>query len=313
METGFRAAGPRGLEGAVREDNPVLDYLPDADGTVALLRDRGGRHLTGDAGQAMPVFSATKMLIAVAALRLAESGLLGLDDAARGWLPQVPGLITVRELLSHTAGLPDYAAAGSYVAAVAAQPGRPWGLDQILAAALAGDHSPAAAFRYSNAGYWILGAVMEHAARRPLARILDETVLRPVAMASTFYPDVGAGVTSDGYDTRWAGPAGAAWSTAGDLDRFLAALFDGTLLPARALAAMTAPTPVEAQPPWRRPAYGLGLMMDRELGTFGHGGAGPGYHAAAFIAPESGRSAVILARSSASADLTAAALRWLAA
>lgn len=300
-------------------DNRQVIDNPEAWGDVtALARDGDGRRVVGDPERRQPVFSVTKMFLAVAVLRLAESGVLGLDDEVHRWLPQTAEKIsaekiTVREVLSHTAGLPDYAAIASYAAAVAARPGQPGDLDEILAAALAGDRPCRGAFRYSNVGYWILGAVTERATGRSLGETLEAMVFGPAAMASTSYPQAGAGVTSDGYDTRWAGPAGAAWSTAADLDLFLAALFGGTLIAAGSLAAMTCCGPVEAHPPWRRPGYGLGLMVDSELGTFGHGGSGPGYNIAAFTGPASGRSAVVLARSSAPADPTGLALRWLAA
>jgi Beta-lactamase len=45
-----------------------------------------------------------------------------------------------------------------------------------------------------------------------------------------------------------------------------------------------------AGPPWRESAYGLGLMIDRGLGTFGHGGEGPGHTSAALIIPADNRS-----------------------
>jgi D-alanyl-D-alanine carboxypeptidase len=128
------------------------------------------------------------------------------------------------------------------------------------------------------------------------------------------YPEVGAGVTGTGYDTRWAGPAGAAWSTAADVTAFLAALFHRSLLPAGALAAMTAAVPVAVPPTdttWRDPGYGLGLMADRGRGVFGHGGGGPGYRSAAFIAPHRHRSVAVLARDSAGIDPTDLALDLL--
>src|ERR1022692_108310 len=294
-------------------DRQVLDELAVCADVAALVRDRDGRHVIGDVEALVPVFSVTKMFLAVATLRLAESGHLGLDAQVRRWLPQISGAITVREILGHTAGLPDYPATADYLAAVADRPGEPWGLTEILDASLTGDWPPRGAFSYANVGYWLLGAVIERTTGVPLAGTLAAEVFRPAEMAATFYPEIGAGVTGDGYDTRWAGPAGAAWSTASDVDRFLAALLGGALLHAGSLAAMTSAKPAGAHPPWREPGYGLGVMVDGSLGTFGHGGGGPGYQAAAFIAPGAGRAAVILARSSscALASPTELALRWL--
>lgn len=299
-------------------DRQVLDELADRADVAALLRDRDGQHVVGDAGSAVPVFSVTKMFMAVATLRLAEAGHLELDAQARRWLPQIASTITVREILGHTAGLPDYIATAGYLAAVAARPGEPWDLAEIVAVSLAAEHSPRGMFRYANVGYWLLGAVIEHVTGGPLAGTLTGEVFRPAEMTATFYPEVGSGVTGDGYDTRWAGPAGAAWSTASDVDQFIAALLGGALLRPSSLLAMTSATPAGTHPPWREPWYGLGLMLDSSLGIVGHGGGGPGYQAAAFTAPAAGRSAVILARSGAGLSPpelspTELALRWLVA
>jgi CubicO group peptidase (beta-lactamase class C family) len=306
-------------------DRKVLDELADRADAAALLRDRGGRQVVGDVDAAVPVFSVTKMFVAVATLRLAESGHLGhlgLDAQVRQWVPQIASPITVREILGHTAGLPDYIATGAYLAAVASGPGEPWDLAEILKVSLTAEHSPRGEFRYANVGYWLLGAVIERVTGVPLAGTLAAEVFRPAEMTATFYPEIGAGVTGDGYDTRWAGPAGAAWSTAPDVDRFLAALLGGALVGTGSLAAMTSATPAGVHPPWREPGYGLGLMVDGVLGILGHGGGGPGYQAAAFTAPGAGRSAVILARSpsppspsqspsSVRTSPTELALRWL--
>jgi CubicO group peptidase (beta-lactamase class C family) len=299
------------MAGRRPDDGQVPDELADRAGVAALLRDREGQHVVGDAGSAVPVFSVTKMFVAVATLRLAEAGHLPLDAQARRWLPQIASTITVREILGHTAGLPDYIATAGYLTAVAARPGEPWDLAEIVAVSLAAEHSPRGMFRYANVGYWLLGAVIERVTGVPLAGTLAEEVFRPAEMTATLYPEVGSGVTSDGYDTRWAGPAGAAWSTASDVDQFLAALLGGALLRPGSLAEMMSATPAGVHPPWREPGYGLGLMIDSGLGIFGHGGGGPGYQAAAFTAPGAGRSAVILARSGTELRPTELALRWL--
>ncbi|MEV6081602.1 serine hydrolase domain-containing protein [Streptomyces sp. NPDC052069] len=286
-----------------------LDVDGDADIAVAVLDSRG-LHTTG-VKAAQPVFSVTKMFVATAALRLIESGRLALDDEVSRRVPQAPSGITVRHLLGHTSGLPDYASAPAYLDAVAARPAQPWSLEQIASIALVGDRSAPGRFRYCNLGYWLLGAFIEEVTATPLERTLAEVVFEPAGMASTSYPAPGAGLTETGYDTRWAGPAGAAWATPADLVRFLTELLERPLLSVPSLAAMTTVTPVAAGPPWREPGYGLGLMIDGWHHTFGHGGSGPGYSSAAFVVPGLGRSVAMIARSSAGADLSAPALRFL--
>jgi CubicO group peptidase (beta-lactamase class C family) len=90
----------------------------------------------------------------------------------------------------------------------------------------------------------------------PLAEVLAAEVFGPAAMTDTAYPGAKKSLTADGYSTLWAGPAGAVWSTARDLDKFLAALLNTTLLTARDQAIMRQVTLITPQPPWLRPATG---------------------------------------------------------
>ncbi len=257
------------------------------------------------------MFSITKMFIAVACLRLAGRRSLELDKDARAWLPAAPAGVTLRELLSHTGGLGDYPATDAYQAAVAAHPAEPWDLEQILAVSLAQPISGPGHVRYCNAGYWMLGAVIERVTRTPLGELLAAEVFSPAEMTETAYPDLRQSITADGYSTRWAGPAGAVWSTAPDLDKFLVALLNQTLLTAGALAAMSRATAIEPHPPWPAPGYGLGVMTDHVLHAIGHGGNGPGYQTAAFTLLSGDRSAVVIAAEGALPDPIQEAIRWL--
>lgn len=199
------------------------------------------------------------MFVATAAVKLAESGRLTLDAEMPDHVPAAPADLTLREALAHTGGLPDYAMTTHYTAAVDAQPGKPWGLDEIVDVGLRATRSARGSFHYSNLGYWLAGAVLEAMAGTSLTDLLSRLVFQPAGMVSTTYPAVGAGVTVDGYDTRWAGPGGAAWSTPADLLAFLDALTHGALVSPASLATMTEATPVDAgDGPWCRPGYGLG-------------------------------------------------------
>lgn len=272
------------------------------------VRDAAGTSVAGPVSAA-PAFSITKLFVATAVMRLVESGQLSLEDAAS---TRVPG-VTVREMLGHTGGLPDYATTTAYLDAVTARPAKPWGVEEITAVAMTGRRSPHGRFRYSNLGYWLLGERVEQITGDPLATVLAELVFAAAGLADTRYPTAGDGLTPDGYDTRWAGPAGAAWSTPADLVQYLAALITGGLLSPASLIAMTTTTPVEAGPPWRAPNYGLGLMTDPQLGTLGHAGGGPGYTSAAFALRDGRRYAAAIAADGARTDPTEAVLGLLAA
>jgi D-alanyl-D-alanine carboxypeptidase len=275
--------------------------------TAVAIRDDDGLHVTG-LDTAQPVFSVTKMFMATVVLRLAESGLLALDDEASRRVPQCPGGIMVRELLNHTGGLPDYVTDARYLDAVTARD-RPWDVNRIAEVALAGRHSERGRFRYSNLGYWLLGALVKHVTGSALRDTLTDLVFTPAGMTSTTYPAAGALLTAADYDTCWAGPAGAVWSTPRDLVTFLTALQHGSLLSKESWTAMTTTTPVTTGPPWRAPGYGLGLMIDSEYQVLGHSGGGPGYTSAAFTT--AARSVAIVAGPESTEDPTRLALELL--
>jgi hypothetical protein len=112
-------------------------------------------------------------------------------------------------------------------------------------------------------------------------------------MASTRYPGPETSLTSSGYSTLWAGPAGAAFSTPADLlgfgDLFAEAnpLFPSALSPAARKAFMDS-VPAQAPVPWRKPRYGAGVMIDPVLRLWGHSGSGPGYRSAVFTSVATG-------------------------
>lgn len=93
-------------------------------GVAVAVRDENGLHVTGPT-TAQPVFSVTKMFVATAVLRLVEQGPLTLDEEVSRRVPVSPSGVTVRHLLGHTGGLPDYATTAPYLAAVAADHGHP--------------------------------------------------------------------------------------------------------------------------------------------------------------------------------------------
>lgn len=288
--------------------------FPELPAGVAVAAWDGARLLCRGPGIRLPVFSVTKMFVAAAVLRLAEQGRLELDACLADVVPAAPAGATVRDALRHTAGLGDYTHAAPYADAVADAPADPWPLDRIVAASTADPAPagrrlpPAGSFSYSNVGYWLLGDLLERVQRGPLPVLLRELVFAPSGMASARYPTVAESLTPAGYSTLWAGPAGACWSSAADLVRFLRS---PGLAPA-SFSLMVDAVPVDAGDPWIAPGYGLGAMVDSGRGTWGHGGGGPGYSSAAFAAGEGGRCAAVIAPESSGVDPVRCALDFLA-
>jgi CubicO group peptidase (beta-lactamase class C family) len=133
--------------------------------------------------------SVTKPLTLAAALALVEDGRLELSDRLGDLLPGVPGdkaAITLRQLLAHRAGLPEYVVdspGGDFV-----ELSRDEALRRILSRPLR--FAPGSDYGYSDAGYTVAAAVIEDAAGRPFEDFLRERVFERGRMTSAgFYGD----------------------------------------------------------------------------------------------------------------------------
>lgn len=269
------------------------------------------------------VGSITKPVTAMVMMRLAERGIIDLDEPVRDHVPELDRLmnrspdhrpITFRDLASHTAGLGREPALGHAVR------GRVRDWERKLVASLASTElraPPGAEYHYSNIGYAILGLALQRAARRPFIELVEEHVLDPLGMRSSHFivPRRHAGRVATGYvnlddgtidprvpraEHRGRGykvPNGGLYSTVGDLTRLVMAMtgaLGDSLLPATARATMLQ----DADPsPDDRSGYGLGFQLQRIGGTTiaGHSGTVAGYTAYLAFDPET-RIGVVLLR-----------------
>ncbi|MBP0582158.1 beta-lactamase family protein [Labrys sp. LIt4] len=185
------------IDAAIAEEHIVGTVVLVAEAGEIVYRRAAG-HADREAG--IPIredtifrlASVTKPMVAAAALALVEAGQLRLDDPVTRHLPAFrPRLadgsepvITVRHLLSHTAGLRyDYDAAAD-ISSGLDHPGRGMAenLDKIAAQPLA--FAPGSAWRYSVA-IDVLGGLMEKAAGKSLPEIVAERITGPLGMADT--------------------------------------------------------------------------------------------------------------------------------
>jgi D-alanyl-D-alanine carboxypeptidase len=263
--------------------------------------------------------SNTKTFTAVVVLQLVAEGKVELDAPIEKYLPGVvrgEGIdgskITVRQLLQHTSGLPNYTDhlgldRFSQVRHRYFQP------RELLDVALAHPalSAPGEKWHYSNTNYVLAGLLIERVTGRPVAEQVTERVIDRAGLRQTTWPGVGdqtvSGRHPHGYgltdndpgvvdltelDPSWGWAAGQLISTPGDLGRFFGALLGGKLLPAAQLAEMRKTVPADI---WPDAEYGLGLVRTKLScgGVYwGHGGDIHGYETRNGVTDD-GRSASI--------------------
>ena len=237
------------------------------------------------AGHRFPVYQLTTLVTATAVLRLVADGRAGLDDPANDHLRTVrlaDAAITIRELLTHTAGVST--PADRYADTVPDL--------ASLTGPVIGCDGPRGVFQHSDAGYAALGQLIADVTEAPYEDAAARLVLRPLGMTDSSFPVSwpGSGAIT-GYTVTLEGsfapaPASVAtlaaaaglWSTAADLVRF--GLGWSSLLP-RPLAR-------EARTPHAErgalPGHvGLGWIVNEGSGVTGHGGTGPGSSASLLV------------------------------
>ncbi|MFD3444925.1 serine hydrolase domain-containing protein [Microbacteriaceae bacterium 4G12] len=337
VEELFRARARAGV-------SPGLAFAVSRAGRVLLA----GGHGTADEAGTMPgaatafrIASCTKSVTAAAILLLRDRGALRLDDPVLLHLPAAAGLrvppghseITLRMLLTMSAGLATDNEWADRQESISASE-----LDDLLASGVRWSHTPGTAFEYSNLGYAVLGRVIERIAEEPFPAFVQREFLDPLQLTATGFDErvEASGGVATGYrrtvDGEWSpqpfsgpgafSPIGGLFSTAGDLARWadwLSAAFSptgptdpaepGAAEPGAADAVLSRasrremqqiaraiPSPLDATHPVSR-GYGFGLnvtLHPRFGAMVGHSGGYPGFGSHMRWHPESGLAVVVL-------------------
>jgi D-alanyl-D-alanine carboxypeptidase len=259
---------------------------------------------------AFRIASVTKMMTATALLMLCDQDRCQLDDATGRYLSgdilerfrdsegqSYAVNLTLRQLLDHTSGLPNYFLEPAVLDAVKNGSGkrRFTPLDLVDLAAISKPPSPGQARMYTDTGFVLAGLIIESLTGQPLHEAYRSLVLDPADMADTWLESSsdpprqthiashdldGADITDMDPTVDWAG--GGLVSTAADLARFLRALTQGQLL---SPAAWTEMTRWRSGPEGYYDDYGLGLGRYRfpTAQVVGHHGV---WGAFAFWSPE---------------------------
>ncbi|MFI6765417.1 serine hydrolase domain-containing protein [Streptomyces sp. NPDC050355] len=320
MENVHRAGMP-GLFAEVRDGDQVWR------GAAGLADVATGRPVTADMRHR--VGSITKTFTAAAVLQQVESGQIGLDLPIGRYLPRlVPGergdTITVRMLMNHTSGFPEYLpyAYASLKAYPVIADTRPQSLEEhrftrfdpteliemgVTAPPIGTPGGTPGV--YSNTNYLLLGQLLEEVTGAPAEQYITRNVIERAGLQDTGFP---AGLCVDGphsqiyeawfgmidpprdysvYDMSWVGPTASLISTVTDLNRFFGRLLAGEIVGPSSLAQMQRTVPVISQE-GKTIDYGLGLhpMEAPGQGTFwGHGGTVWGAGALAMTSADGNR------------------------
>ena len=276
---------------SVRDDKGRVRNLTAG---VGELQDPHPRPVDGE----VRIGSNTKTFTAVVVLQLVQEGKLELDAPVERYLPgRVPAgdQITIRMLLNHTSGLPNY----TNFLADGLLPYQHWYAEPrtLLDLALEQESTGAGTFAYSNTNYLVAGLIVEAVTHRPIAEHIDRRIVKPLNLRRTYFPGIGEeelrGKHPHGYhhddpalplqdvsvqDPSFGWAAGQMVSTPSELNRFFVALVKGRLLKPEQQRAMF--TTIPAPELGADARYGLGVVS-RKLPcgglSWGHGGTITGY------------------------------------
>ena len=259
--------------------------------------DRAGADGLLNPGHRFPAYSVTKLITATVVLRLAADGQLGLDDPANARLRTVrlaDDAVTVRDLLTHTAGVDS--TAGLFAEQVP---------DLVtLTGPVVRQNGPRGTFSYSNLGYALLGQLIADMTGSTYPEVVAGLVLGPLGMSGSSFPAswpaegavTGYSLADDGSfepvpaQVCTLPAAGGLWTTGADLVRF--GLGWASLLPAalarEALRPQVARDSAGAD-------MGLGWLLNGPKDVCGHAGGGPGAASSLIVRMSTGQPSVALA------------------
>ena len=297
----------------------ALAAVTKADGSTVGVAVGKGNLETGEAppldGE-VRIGSNTKTFVAVVIMQLVQEGKITLDEPIETYLPGLlhgegidAAKITVRQLLQHTSGLPEYTDTVPGETDIFQIRDNYYSTRDLLDVALSkpAAFEPGSQFKYTNTNYIVLSLLAEKVTHRPLAEQITKRIIEPLGLTHTYLPGPGEenirGTHPHAYtrnnqgqleditrqDPSAAGGAGAMISTPSELTKFLQATFNGTLLNQDSITEMK--KTVEASDLIGVPGsgYGLGIFsMPLSCGgeAWGHSGGIPGYGSYNMVGPD---------------------------
>jgi CubicO group peptidase (beta-lactamase class C family) len=236
-------------------------------GAFGLSDQKSGQTFTPDTPSCLA--SLSKPFTALAAMMLAEGHRLAYDDPIAKYFPELPeslGAATIRQLLNHTSGIPDYSDLNvEHPGMVNAE---------VLTALRRVDKPlfpPGWRYQYSNSGYVLLGLVVARVSGQPLSRYLEDHIFKPLNMKNSFVltsPSRKTGAVARGYNAfgtaddynAYVTGDGGVYSTVNDLFAFDQALHRHELVKQQTLDEAFTPGRVREG----KTTYGFGWNVESD-------------------------------------------------
>lgn len=183
------------MSAVVRAGSPGAAVMVIEDGRVVHKKGYGLANVDAnvpiDANTVFDLASFSKQFTAMGIMILAESGKLGYDDPLTKFFPEFPAYaskITVRHLLNHTSGLPDYM---GVFTRLGKRDFEPTGREALgmLAEIPTPLFAPGAKWEYSNSGYVVLAQIVEKASGMSFPAFMKKNVFDPLGMSHTLVAD----------------------------------------------------------------------------------------------------------------------------
>lgn len=233
--------------------------------------------------------SNTKQIVAASILQLAEQGKLSLDDLISKFIliPDSYKSITIRDVLNHTSGIPNYTDVDDHIFLKNINPEKILSLDDILNFTFKYplDFLPKSNWNYSNSGYINAGKILEAVSGQKWNEYLKNNIFLPLNMLNTGYIDSFEKISSvqghyvisgnleyaDFSNMSWALSASGVYSTVDDLLKWLRNYSSATVITEQTIEEMTTPFLHN---------YGLGVKIANTKDSdiyINHDGRTPGF------------------------------------
>jgi CubicO group peptidase (beta-lactamase class C family) len=293
----------------------VMNTTPDFSGVI-LVADQGKpvyfksfgyldfqMHTKLDTNAVFELASVSKQFTAMTIMMLQEEGKLNYDDSLKLFFPELPYPgITIRHLLNHTSGLPDYQSVMDQYWDKSKVAGNKECIEYLTKYHPPKEFEPGTQYQYSNTGYLLLASITEKVSGQDFISFVQQRIFQPVGMASTnirtkeeklsvknfawghiFVEEKNQFIAADSFPssnyTIWLGNRkgpGRISSTAADLLKWDQALYTGKLISEKSLTEAFTPAKLKND---SLSNYGFGWMIRQtEIGkVVRHSGDNPGY------------------------------------